>query len=85
MVLYIFFGVVLSQTLPEAIKARLQGVHLIVASPEGMTKSLEFQGIASRPTEANIFSTETFNELPSMTEPLLKAMCDGKLLIIHLR
>ena len=66
------------QTLPEAIAARLEGVHMLIAAPEGMGESLEFTGVASRPVEANIFATETFSEINSMAEPLVKAMCDGK-------
>ena len=68
------------QTLPEAISARLEGIHMLIAAPEGVADSLEFIGIASRPVEANIFATETFSEISTITESLLNAMCDGKIL-----
>ena len=71
------------QTLPEAISARLEGIHMLIAAPQGMGESLEFIGIASRPVEANIFATETFAQLTSITEPLLNAMCDGKNVICN--
>ena len=48
-----------------------------------MAESLEFIGIASSPVEANIFATETFSEISTITEPLLKAMCDGKIKVIE--
>ena len=59
---------------------------MLIAAPEGVAESLEFIGIASRPVEANIFATETFSEISSITVPILNAMCDGKLVkgIYHL-
>ncbi len=61
----------------EAIRARAENIHILIAAPEGMGGSLEFIGIASRPVEANIFPTETYSELFSVTDRLLGAMCNG--------
>ena len=54
---------------------------MLIAAPEGVAESLEFIGIASSPVEANIFATETFSEISTITGPLLNAMCDGKIKI----
>ena len=56
---------------------------MLIGAPEGVAESLEFIGIASSPVEANIFATETFSEISTITEPLLKAMCDGKIKVIE--
>ena len=67
------------QTLPEAIKARISGIHLIVASPEGRGHTLEFRGIASQPTDRNIFVVNNFDSLTSIQNAVINAGCDGKI------
>lgn len=65
-------------TLPEAIQARIDGIHMIAAVPMGEPTSLLFQGIASRPTDANVFTVETYADFPLVLDGVISAMCDGK-------
>ena len=80
------------QTLPEAIAARMDGIHVVVAAGEGTrafhgnmpaAPRLELVGVASRPTARTVFATDSFDDLPSITQPVLRAMCDGALRLIE--
>ena len=72
----------IENTIPEAIKSRISGIHLIVASPEGMGKTLEFRGIASTPTDKNIFVVNNFDSLTSIKDKVISAACDGRYSIL---
>ena len=66
------------KTIPEAIKARMDGVHLILVSPEGTSDNLEFKGIASDPDEANLHTVKHFSQLPDIQTNIIGAMCNCK-------
>lgn len=66
------------QTLPEAIEARVNGIHLIVVGAEMKMKSLEVKGIASDPDEENIFVVEKFSDLSDVAAQVVAATCDGR-------
>ena len=66
-------------TLPEAMEARLEGIHMMAVAVGTSQTSLEIKGLASDPDSVNVFRVEEFGELVNMTLPVVDAMCDGKL------
>lgn len=64
------------RSLPEAIAARIAGIHIMVAAPEGNVNNLEYQGIASDPDSQNIFTVGSYNNLNTIVTPVVNAMCD---------
>lgn len=63
-------------TIPEAIQSRIDGVHLMVVTVTEKP-NLEMKGIASDPDDTNILYVENFNQLQSISQTLIMAMCDG--------
>ena len=64
-------------TVENAIKARINGAHITVVTVTD-TPSLEIKGIASDPDDQNILYVENFSMLPTLSDRLVKAVCDGK-------
>ena len=65
-------------TIPEAIKARQEGVHIIAVSMGENKRRLEIKGIASDPDEHNIMDVKDYDNLPSVVAKMVDTMCDGK-------
>ena len=65
-------------TIPEAIQARIEGIHIMAVTvmPEG--PNLEIKGIASDPDEYNMFNVQNFNDLSDMVSNLVGGVCNGK-------
>lgn len=63
-------------TLPEAEFARKQGIH-IFAVGVGVRDSWELNGIASKPSDANVFQINTWGELYDISEKLIDRTCKG--------
>ena len=66
-------------TIPEAIQARIEGVHIMAVTvmPEG--PNLEIKGIATDPDDYNLFNVRNFNDLGSLVSRLVDGVCNGKL------
>lgn len=62
-------------TVKEAIQARIEGAHVIVVTVSEKP-TLEIKGIASDPDDQNILFVEKFSMLPSLSNRLVKAVCD---------
>ena len=67
-------------TLPEAIRAKLKGIHIIVISigRKNSINLLEINGIASNPDSANVFFVDRYNALAGLKDQLVKSVCNGK-------
>ena len=65
-------------TIPEAIQARIEGVHIMAVTvmPDG--PNLEIKGIASDPDDYNLFNVQNFNDLGSLVSRLVDGVCNGK-------
>lgn len=66
------------QTIPEAIQARVDGTHMIVATVENDHNNLELKGLASDPKEKNIFNVQRYSQLPTIVSTIVQATCNGK-------
>ena len=67
-----------TQTLPEAIEARISGIHIIVVSINQAPPNLEIRGMASAPDSNNILSITDFSQLTTIQQTLIQATCDCK-------
>ena len=65
-------------TIPQAIRARISGIHMVVATMENNPKNLELKGIASDPDEKNIFNVRRYGQLSQMVNNLVGITCNGK-------
>ena len=65
-------------TIPQAIQARANGIHLAVATMEYNPNNLELKGIASDPDEENIFNVRRYSQLGNMVDNIVGITCDGK-------
>ncbi|XP_059170597.1 collagen alpha-4(VI) chain-like [Physella acuta] len=65
------------RTIPEADKARAQGIHIY---PNGinLTDTKELDGIANKPLSQNRFSVQKFTELSPLRYRVFSALCGGK-------
>ncbi len=67
-----------TETLPQAIAARVDGVHIVSVAVGRPLNMPELQGIASDPFEANLFTVESFDNLPGLIPQVVAALCDGR-------
>ena len=69
-----------TETLPEAIAARVEGAHIITVGV-GYTLNIPvLQGMTSDPYQENLFTVESFNNLKGLIPNIIGATCDGKLM-----
>lgn len=67
------------RTVPSAIDVKINtGVHMMVVSVGTLSNRLELEGIASQPTNENIFAVESINSLNSLIGVLTGNVFDGK-------
>ena len=67
-------------TLPQAVRAREDGIHLAVVSLGQSTMvrtALEIKGIANDPDEQNVFPAPLYSELPNLVDDVVMATCAG--------
>ena len=66
-------------TIPEAIETRVNNVLLLaVAVGKTFVNQLEIEGIASEPSDLNIFQVERYSELSSRVKDLAAGTCNGE-------
>ena len=65
-------------TIPQAIRARVNGIHLAVATMENNPNNLELKGIASDPDEENIFNVRRYSQMGDMVDSIVGITCDGE-------
>lgn len=63
-------------TIPEAQKAKEEGVHVITIGV-GSFDSAELEAMASEPVANNMHIIDDFNALTRLTTDLVKATCRG--------
>ena len=66
-----------SLTIPTAIEARVKGTHIMVVSVENSEENLELKGMSSDPDSYNLFNVNNYNDLETIVERVVDAMCDG--------
>ena len=71
-------------TIPQAIQARIKGIHLAVATIENDPNNLELKGIASDPDEQNIFNVRRYSQLGDLVDNLVGITCDGNFVTIFI-
>ena len=64
------------QTVEEAERARQQGVH-IFAVGVGVSDGWELEAIASKPSDANAFMLQRYEDLLGISDQLIDATCKG--------
>ena len=65
-------------TIPEAIKAQLDGIQVIVVSVGNIKEtSLLLRSIASNPAERNLFTVQNYNDINRLVDDLVGATCNG--------
>ena len=65
-------------TVPNAIEARIEGTHIMVVSVENKEDNLELKGMVSDPDSYNLFNVNSYDDLETIVERVVEAMCDGK-------
>ena len=58
--------------------ARVEGTHIIVVSVGTNIRQVELDAMASSPAAANKFAVDSVAQLPTLTDALVQATCDGK-------
>ncbi len=71
-----------AQTFPEAVAAKVNGIHMIVVSVGQQVNTLELKAIASDPDERNIFQVERISQLPDLVSRIPNALCNGEKCLI---
>ena len=66
-----------TETLPQAIAARVEGVHIITVGVGSDLSMPELQGMTSDPYQENLFTVESFNNLKGLVPEVIGATCDG--------
>ncbi len=67
------------ETLPQAIAARVAGIHIITVAVGQSISMPELQGLTSHPYESNMFTVGSYQDIYSLVPDVLAAMCDGKI------
>lgn len=65
------------KTIPQAIEARVNGVHIIVIAIGTDVNRIELEGMASEPKNANIFTLNSINSLMSIKDQIVNSICNG--------
>ena len=66
------------RTVPDAIEARVSGVHIVVVAVGTSLNTLELRGIASQPTADTLLTVDRIRDLPQLTARLDRATCNGE-------
>jgi len=66
------------QTIPQAISAKIKGIHMIVVSIGSMVNRVEVRGIASEPWDRNIIQILSQNDLPNYRSVILTALSNNQ-------
>ncbi len=66
-----------TETLPQAIAARVEGIHIISVAVGSDLSLPELEGIASDPNSQNLFTVESFDNLQRLIPQVIGATCDG--------
>ena len=66
-----------TETLPQAIAARVEGVHIITVGVGSTVTFPELQGMTSDPYQENLFTVESFDNLKGLVPEVIGATCDG--------
>ena len=67
-----------TETLPQAIAARVQGAHVITVGVGYALNLPVLEGMASDPFEENLFTVESFDNLRGLIPDVVGATCDGR-------
>lgn len=59
-------------------QARLEGIHIVVASVENNINDIELKGLSSLPHEHNLFNVQRFSQLPAMFTDIIAASCNSE-------
>jgi collagen type VI alpha len=63
-------------TIPDAIDARVQGIHVIVVAVGTQLNLLELRGMASQPNANTIITVDSIRNLPSVMNNVLDSICN---------
>lgn len=66
------------QTIPEAIKAKTKGIHIIAISIGNMINWAEVRGIASEPYDRNILQINSQRDLPRFKSVILSSLSNDR-------
>ncbi len=64
-------------TVPDAIQARVNNIHLMVVAVGQDINRIELEGIASDPKDENIYTVESINDLNNLERNIVYSTCDG--------
>ena len=64
-------------TIPQAIDARVNGIHLIVIAVGTDVNRIELDAMASEPKNANIHTLNSINDLMTIRDQIVNSICDG--------
>jgi collagen type VI alpha len=65
------------ETVPEAIRLRVQGARIVTMSIGTQIDVMEMQAVASSPAAMNVITTSSFNSMDSMLSPFMDATCNS--------
>ena len=65
-------------TIKEAVKARVDGIHFITVSVGKMLNMIELKGMASDMVDDNMFQVESFDDLSSLVSQMPLSICNSK-------
>lgn len=65
-------------TIPEAMKARADGIYIIVSTVGASRNLLEIRGLVSDPVDRNVVSVDRYQELNNLVDRLIETFTNGK-------
>lgn len=66
------------ETIPEAVKTKVSGIHILLVGAEISSTDLELKALATDPDDKNIFTTPSFTDMSTLLPNVLDAICDGE-------
>lgn len=66
------------ETIPQAIRARIAGIHILSVAVGLQLDMMELRGIVSDPVEFNVLRVDSFRDLSTLSEKAVMGVCNGE-------
>ena len=65
-------------TIPSAVETKVGGARVVTVAVGRNLNMMEIYGVSSLPSDANVFTTQSFYDLSDIVNSVVASTCDGE-------